>query len=135
MRPLVIGLLSAGLLAGCGSGDDGPASNASRFEGEARDVAQVVDQLVSASRGGDEAEICARLFVPALATRVGSGVGGCEREVGRRLVDEKAAYTVKEVRVKGRRAAALVTDRDGDQSLVVLTRAGNDWRIARIRVP
>lgn len=135
MRTFIVCGAAALLLAGCGSGSKADSSNASRFDGDKRDVAGVVDQLVSASRDGDEKLICRELFAPALAAQIGARSGGCEREVGREVVDPNAKYVVGDVRVQGTRAAALVRDRKGAESLLSLVRDGAVWKIARIRNP
>jgi len=135
MRKLLICLAAGAVLAGCGSSGDKPGPNAARFKGDQREVAQVVDRLTDASRSNKPSTICDELFQPAFAQRVGNGVGGCKAEVERKLVDDGAKYTVHAVRVVGDSAVAQVTDRSGDQSLVVLRRADGGWRIARIRIP
>jgi hypothetical protein len=112
------------LLAGCG-GDEGP--NEQRFDGDAADVATVVDKLQSYARLDDGAKICEELLV------ADSSDDGCEERVNDRLGDADTTLTVRRLRVDGQRASASVTDGRGKVIAVTFVESDGDWRISRMR--
>lgn len=120
------------LIGACGGGDEGP--NAKRFEDQQKDVAAVIDDLQSAARAGDAKRICEDVFTKDLAKTIKTETGvACTKRVEQQLVDEKAKYTAKGVRLDGKKKAVVnVTDAGGTQSVLYMTKAGDDWRIAQI---
>ena len=120
------------LIGACGGGDDGP--NAKRFDGQQKDVAAVIDDLQSASRAGEPERICEEVFTKELASTIKRETGvECTKRVGQQLVDEKATYKAEGVRLDGDdRAVVNVTDAAGTRSVLYMTKAGDDWRIAQI---
>jgi hypothetical protein len=112
------------VVGGCG-GDEGP--NEQRFDGDAANVATVVDKLQSYARLDDGAKICEELLVED------SSGDGCEERVNDRLGDADTTLTVRRLRVDGRRASATVTDGRGKVIAMAFVESDGDWRISGMR--
>ena len=120
-------------LAGCtasGSGDDSSGD----FQGQARLVANTVEDLQSAGSNGREGEICTNLLARPLADRIGARANSCAKAVDAALEDTDAFdLEVESVGVQGSRATARVrADRDDRDELVTLgfVKQGASWRIS-----
>jgi hypothetical protein len=131
--PVAIALLAAAALAGCtttGAKDDSSGD----FQGQARLVANTVEDLESAGSKGNEGDICSNLLAPALARSMGARAGSCAKAVDAALDDtDSFSLKVESVRVQGDRATARVkADRgDGDESVRLgLVKQGTGWRIS-----
>jgi hypothetical protein len=122
MRASLLAL--AVLLAGCG-GDEGP--NEKRFDGDAADVATVVDKLQAYARLDDGAKICEELLVES------SSGNGCEERVNDRFGDADTTLTVRRVRVDGARASATVARDNGTVIRLAFVERDGEWRIGSIR--
>lgn len=120
------------VIGACGGGDDGP--NAKRFDGDQKKIAAVIDDLQSAARDGEADRICDDVFTKELASTIKRETGvGCTARVKQQLVDKKATYKAEGVRLDGTdKAVVNVTDAGGTRSVLYMTRAGDDWRIAQI---
>jgi hypothetical protein len=132
-----VACLAAGavLVAGCG-GDDAPTpgKNAKRYFGDQRDVAQVVDDLASASRAGDTKRICSELFSSRLEKTIGAQAGGsCEAQVKKQLAMPDEDITVQQLAITGTRALVTVKEQSGKTSRLIFARVGTDWRIDTIQ--
>ncbi len=135
-RPVLAAVLAAVpalALAGCtasGSGDDSSGD----FQGQARLVANTVEDLQSAGSKGREGEICTNLLARPLAVRIGARANSCAKAVDAALEDTDAFdLEVKSVRVQGARATARVrADRGDRDELVTLgfVKQGAGWRIS-----
>ena len=126
-----IAIAAAVALAGCG--DDGP--NAKEFDGESKEVAAVVDDLMEAARSGDAQAICGDILSTELSQRLARESGSCVARVESDLVSEDAEFLAEQIEVNGDVAAAQVAQQDGGQFLLRFEREDGDWRIARIRSP
>ena len=134
IRPITtLGVVTGLILTACGGGDDG-GRNASRFDGDKKDVAAVVDRLETASRDGEAATICEDIFSLELQRLVTSQEpdGGCEARVKREQVNEKARIDVQSVDVSGEKATASVREQDGDAITLNFVKSDGDWRILSI---
>src|SRR5438128_2601962 len=78
----------AATTTGCG---EDPSNNAERYSGEAKRVAQVIDDFEQASRDDDATRICDQLFTARLAGTVGVGSGhGCVALVKSNVINKDA---------------------------------------------
>ena len=128
-RPAVLlaSLLAAAALGGCSQAN--PDASAGSFEGDERDVAQVVDDL-KGSR--DPEEICSRILTDDLARSLESGGRDCVDEVQATIRDvADTDLDVRDVTISGSTARAEV--RQGDAAATFeLERSGESWRISSL---
>ena len=120
------------LAAGCG----GAASSADQFEGEKRDVAQVVEDLQEASVDEDAERICTKL----LARELRESAGDCPKAIDEALKDADT-YDLEVTKVEPERITAGTTTvtatvesgSDGEQvDTITLVREDRAWRISRL---
>ena len=133
IRRAAIGAAVAAAMAvtACGGGDDD--SNADRYEGEEKKVAEVVDRLATAASEGDTKTICEDLVTAELQASVRETSGtSCAQEFEENVVAEDASFEVKSVDVRGEQATAVVVDQADRQSRLSFARVEGDWRIASI---
>lgn len=131
--PLV--LMSVALaLGGCGGDDEtDPRNNAERFEGDERQVAEVVDRLGEAARGGDTKTICEDLVTVELQTSIREASGtSCAQEFEENIVSDETTFEVESIEVKSDDATAVVVDQQDRKSRLFMHREQGDWRITRI---
>lgn len=130
LAPLLV-LLAAVVLTGCA----GQRSNGSakRYQGEAKAVAQVVDDLAQAGKKGDAKAICTSVFSTEVAAKLTQGTRDCQGVVQQQL---KAANVfnldVKAIKVTGSTATARVSSKfDGRDQLRRLSfrKQGLTWRL------
>jgi hypothetical protein len=125
--------LAATLLAGCGATT---SNNADDFQGDQKSIAQVVDDLEKAAKGGrpDTKEICNTIFATAVADKLKQGNEDCQDAVKRQLKDASDFdVEVKKITVNGNAAtASVVSTVNGDDATQTLSfvKDGNAWRIA-----
>ena len=132
-RSVVAGALAALVLAACGGGDDDAKSNAERFEGDERQVAEVVDRLATAAREGDTKTICEDLVTVELQTSIREASGtSCAQEFEENIVSEETTFEVESIEVKSDDATAVVVDQEDRKSRLFMRRDQGDWRITRI---
>jgi hypothetical protein len=123
-------LLIPAIVAGCG-GDEGP--NEQRFDGDAQDVAAVVDELQRYARLNDGASICAELLTPQLESDIErSSELACPERVNEQLGDADTTITVRRLRVDGPRAFATVNETDRKLGAIEFVQRDEEWRINRI---
>ena len=132
LRGAVAVLACAGVLAGCGGGDD-DGKNDDRFEGEAADIARVVDELGQAARDKDAKKICEDLMTINLQVSIRRAAGtSCGAEVTENLFVEDASFRAEKIDVDGDNATAEVVDQDDRRSSLLFQKGDDGWRIARI---
>jgi hypothetical protein len=121
-------------LAGCGGGDEpDPKNNAERFEGDERQVAELVDRLGEAAREGDTATICDDFLTAELQARIGEASGtSCAQELEENIVSGETTFAVESIEVESDDATAVVVDHEDRKSRLFLVRDQGDWRITRI---
>ena len=131
VRPaLALPLLLAALASGCGANP----SSAGDFEGEEKNVAEVVEKLQSAGETGDAGEICGELLAKRLSDQIQETGSTCDQELEKALGDaDDFDLEVEAVTVSGTSATAKVKGRIGDRDGVRdlrLVREGADWRLS-----
>lgn len=133
-RVRLLAACAALALSGCGGGDEADAkNNAERFEGDERQVAEVVDRLGEAAREGDTATICEDLVTAELQTRIREASGtSCAQELEENIVSGETTFEVESIEVKSDDATAVVVDQEGRKSRLFMVRDQGDWRITRI---
>ena len=125
-RPVLLALLLALALAGCGAANDSAAD----FDGAEQDVARAVEDLEEAAQEDDPRRICEALLAQEVRDELG---GDCEKRIQQALDQtDTFALTVESVRVTGDRARARVeTGLDEEQiELMELVREDGGWKVA-----
>jgi hypothetical protein len=131
-RPLTLIalLLATGSLAGCTTA--GQNASAGSFEGEERDVAQVIDDL-KGSR--DPEEICSRILTDEFAKSLEADGHDCVAEVQATIRDTASTdMDVRDVTISGSTATAEVRQ-DDLSATFELERDGESWRISSFGEP
>jgi hypothetical protein len=122
--PIVLAVLAAG----CGAS----ASSAGDFEGEERQVADVVEQLQTAGESGDAAEICSEVLSSELREEMQAAGVNCEQELDKAIQDaDDFELEVEDVTISGDTATARVRGGEGDEETVrtfEFAREGDGWR-------
>jgi hypothetical protein len=127
--PLLLALLIAATLAGCTAN---PNASAGGFEGDERDVAQVIDDL-KGSR--DPEEICSRILTDDFAKSLEAGGRDCVEELQAAIRDTAdTAMEVRDVTITGSTARAEVRQ-DDSSAIFELERDGESWRISSFGEP
>jgi hypothetical protein len=123
---------AAAVLGGCG-GDEG-AKERPAVSGDQAAILGTVDALQAASRRGDAAEICSKLFAKSLVRSIERASNqSCRQEVSQTLTSADAQLSVeRQINVKGTRATATVLEKGGRASTVRFVKVGGRWRIERI---
>jgi hypothetical protein len=113
--------------AGCGA----QASSATKFKGDAADVAQLVEDIQTAGERQDEAKMCA-LLTESLRSAVSAGSSTCAKEMEKAIKDADAfELEVQKVTVTGTKATAVVKGEANKQDKVrefKFEKQGRDWR-------
>ena len=129
---LALPLLLAALASGCG----GAASSAGDFEGEEKQVADVVEQLQSAGEAGDAKAICDEVLAKALRDEIAEAGSDCEEELDKAIKDaDDFDLEVQDVAITGDTATARVEGRDRGAERVrtfEFVREGTDWRATAV---
>jgi hypothetical protein len=129
----ILACVSAAALGAAGCGQSSSTGSAAASHVQDEQIAKVVSRLTEASRSGDGAYICDRLFTANLRVSVQRASGrSCASEVQRNVAGREASYKLLNVKTTGNSATAVVADQAKRVSLLVLTRQTDDWRIARI---
>lgn len=98
-------------------------------------VEQVMSDLESASREGDAARICEKIFTPKLAALIARSAdsGSCTAEVKANLFSPNAAIEVENVDVSDdSNATATVEESNGNVSQVHLVKQDGRWLIRSV---
>jgi hypothetical protein len=123
--PLTL-LLVALALGGCTTQEE---TSADRFQGDEREVAELVDDLAAASRSGDGEEICTQILTPQLAEDLAAG-DECKDEVEQALSDANDYdLEVRDVTISGNTGRAEVRQGDDGRTATLEFERGRDgWR-------
>jgi hypothetical protein len=124
------------VLIALASGCTANPSSSSGFEGEEKNVAEVVDKLGTAGRAGDAGELCDNVFSKRLREAIAASGSTCEQEMDKAIADaDDFDLDVEEVKITGTTAIAKVSGLvDGKQSArdIGLVREGADWRVQEL---
>jgi copper chaperone CopZ len=129
---LILAVALAALAAGCGVATSGNSAN--KFNGEAQQAAQTIEDLQSAGQKSDEAKICNDLLAQALRSKLGN----CQTTVKTAIKNtDSFDLTVQSVQVTGASATAKVRAKRGGSTpdeidTVGLVREGGRWRISSL---
>lgn len=117
---LVIVLVATGVLA-----ED---TNAERFSGREKPVAQAVDELETALQADEDQRACDELLTPAYKTRLTAGAGKPCAEVFGEEEGHQVELKVQRILFEGFRATAFVKEA-GDDVKIVYTRLDGRWLV------
>ena len=133
MRPAVLLCVLSLALAACGAA---PRNSAEDFEGAERSVAAAVEDLESAARDDDSAEVCTKLLAERLLASLEKQETNCATAVKDAFQDaDSLDLTVDDVTISGTKASAKVTSGTGDAKktdTLELEKAGAAWRISSL---
>jgi hypothetical protein len=122
--PLVLAAVAAGCTAGSSSSND--------FQGEQKQVADVVEKLQSAGETGNAREICEDVLAKSLADQIRAAGSTCEQELDKAIKDaDDFDLEVESVTIDGNTATAKVKGRDRGEDRVrtfEFEREGSGWR-------
>jgi uncharacterized cupredoxin-like copper-binding protein len=125
---LALPLVLAALASGCA----GNASSTGNFQGEEKQVADVVEKLQSAGETGDAKEICDDLLAKSLADQIKAAGSTCEQELDKAIKDaDDFDLEVQDVAITGNTATAKVKGRDRGADRVrtfQFEKFGSSWR-------
>jgi hypothetical protein len=131
-RTLALLLAAAGLATGCGSAGSNSSSD---FTGVKKDVANAVEDLESAARKSDEAQICRDLLAPSLIDTLRSASSAsCDTAISDAIDDaDTFDMTVKSVTVNGTTATAVVDSKEKSANdTFKLEKVGGRWKISSL---
>ena len=133
--PLLAAVLALALAAaGCGGSNDSEGKNAKRYQGDQKDVAQTIDDLVAASHAGDTGKICNDIFTTGLAKAVAvKSKTTCANVVKKQLVNPKEDITITKLSVHGSNAFVTVREQNKNVTNLSLVKEGDGWRINAIQ--
>jgi hypothetical protein len=125
-------LLAAAALSGCGGSDDKQTTRATRDD--QRGIIGTVDALQTASRAGDGATVCSRVFTTSLAHSIErASKHGCAAEVKKHLFKHNALFSLqRNITVKGDTGIAQIREQNGNVSTLHVVRQDGAWRINRV---
>ena len=125
-------LATAALAAGCAPSSSS-SNSTSKFQGEARQAAQTVEDLQSAATNDDPTKICTQLLAPSLTGRLAQSGRTCEQAVREAVKDaDSLDMTVEQVTVNGNTATARVKLETGKKDRIAtfqLQKDGGRWKI------
>src|SRR3954454_6413767 len=136
MRPFTITtltvLLAATALSACGGSDDKQTTTAGREDQGS--ILATVDALQTASRAGDGATVCSRVFTTSLVHSIErASKRSCAREVKQNLFKPNAVFSLqRSITVNGDTGTALIRERNGNVSTLHVVQQGGVWRINRV---
>jgi hypothetical protein len=129
---LAVPLLLAALASGCTGG----SSSAGGFEGEEKQVAEVVEELQSAGEAGDAGAICEDVLARQLREQIQEAGASCEQEIEQALKDaDDFDLEVEDVTIQGNSATAKVRGQDQGEERVrdfEFVREGSGWRASSL---
>jgi len=130
---LAAALAVAALAAGCAPSTSSSSNSTSKFNGEARNAAQTIEDLQAAAKDADYAKICTQLLASSFAGRIGASGRPCPQAVKEAVKDaDSIDMTVQQVSVKGDTATARVKLETGKKDRIAtftLQHDGNRWKI------
>jgi hypothetical protein len=136
MRPFTImtiaGLLAAAALSGCAGSDDKQPTRASGHDQDG--ILATVDALQTASRAGDGATVCSRVFTAGLVRSIErTSKRSCAKEVKKNLFRRDAAYSLqRNITADGDAGSATIREQNGNVSTLHLVQQAGVWRIDRV---
>lgn len=136
MRPskkiVLVGLLVATALAGCGGSDDEQTTAA--VQDDQRGILATVDALQTASQAGDGAKICSSVFTKSLVRSIEkASKRACAAEVEEKLFKAGESISAERgITVAGNAGTAVIREQNGNVSTLHLVRQGDAWRIDRV---
>jgi hypothetical protein len=122
---VVLGVLA---LAGCGA--QSQPSSAQKFQGEARAVAQKIEDLQEAGESRKPEDICSQILSRTLVTQLEAAGADCTDEM-EKAIDDADDYdlNVQKVTVSGSTATATVKrGDDGPTETMEFARENGRWR-------
>lgn len=126
-------LIAATTLAACGSSD---TDSASKFSGEQKAAAQVLEDLSQAGKDNDAKKICTKLLASTLTKQLKAAGVNCEKQLSDSIkTADNFDLTVKSVKVSGDKAVATVSSRGkskDETSQVTLVKENGAWRISSL---
>jgi outer membrane lipoprotein-sorting protein len=132
--PLLLALLAALALAGCGQASS--ESSADKFKGDQKAVAEVVENLQDAGERKDAERICNDILAPSLVAQVKAAGSDCAAQMKASLDDaDEYELQVESVTVQGNRAQAEVTGKGSETATMALVKERGGWRIADLGAP
>ena len=127
-----LAVLCALALTGCGQA----ASSTEEFEGEEREVAEVVEALQSAGERREGDRICKEILSADLVEELEQGDVNCTQELEKALREaDDTSLEVTAVEVTGETATATVEGREGTETITStlgLVREREAWRVASL---
>jgi hypothetical protein len=131
-RRLIVLLAAAALaVSACGTTT---SSSTVKFNGAAKDVADVVSKMATDGRSGDGKSICSDTFAQSLVNKLNSGGRTCEDEM-KDAVRDASDYDlqVRSVKVDGNNATAVVRQGDdGPTATFTFVKEGGNWRASSL---
>jgi uncharacterized cupredoxin-like copper-binding protein len=125
---LAVPLVLAVLASGCA----GSSSSAGDFQGEEKNVADVVEKLQTAGETGDAGTICDDLLAKQLRDEIAEAGSTCEQELDKAIKDaDDFELDVEDVTIEGDSATAKVKGSDQGEERVrdfEFVREGSGWR-------
>jgi hypothetical protein len=127
------GLLAAAALSGCGGSDDNKQSTRASADDQGGILA-TVDALQTASRAGDGATVCSRVFTASLVRSIErTSKRSCAKEVKKNLFRRDAAYSLqRNITADGDAGSATIREQNGNVSTLHLVQQAGVWRIDRV---
>jgi hypothetical protein len=132
---IVCALSFALLASACGRAEP---DSSEEFRGEAKLVANTIEDLQTAGKRGDGARICRDLLAASVVRAIRqAGSKSCAARLEDSLEDaDTFELTVKSVNVKGRTATATVASDDGNEKdrldTMTLAKEGKRWKITAL---
>ncbi len=115
LRLAVTGFALAALLAACGA----QPSSSSKFSGDEKQVADVVEKLQSDGESRDAKGICQDVLAGSLVKQIEQAGSSCEVEIDKAIRDaDDYDLEVQDVTVSGNTATAKVKGKVGDADQV-----------------
>ncbi|MEA2133249.1 MAG: hypothetical protein QOC68_1158 [Solirubrobacteraceae bacterium] len=129
-RPLLLALLLAAAIAGCGQAP----SSAGKFKGSEKAVADTIEKLQTAAQNRKPADICSDVLSRALVDKLKTAGHDCVDEMDKITSDaDNFELAVTDVTITGTTATARVKARKGGRDNAVTTfalaREDGQWRL------
>ncbi|HWM10247.1 MAG TPA: hypothetical protein VNO82_12930 [Solirubrobacteraceae bacterium] len=129
MKRLLVPLLAATALAGCGAQAES-TSSADKFKGDERAVALKIEELQEAGEGRKPEDICSQILARALVTQLEAAGTNCADEMEKAIDDaDEFDLEVLKVSIDGSTATAEVRrGDDGPTETMEFAKEGDQWR-------
>ena len=129
---VLVGLLVAAVLPGCGGSDD--EQTTATVQDDQRGILATVDALQRAGRAGDGARICSTVFTKSLVRSIEKySRRACTAEVEENLFTAGESIAVgRDITVAGDAGTAVIREQNGNVSTLHLVKRAGAWRIDRV---